>query len=278
MRRMFFLGYACMACLLLTTACGEEAAFRRWERDWEKTPRPVYPTAVEGVIPTAAEIGNELELYRELAGRLHAINPSALDENKRQRWTRYTAELKAALESREYLSTDPAAFHIGGTLAPLLEGDSGKAAQRMQRIGECLEKTPAYYETAKQLLKRPEPARTLEAIEKQLQTLRLLRESLPVQLAAASLDEATEQRILEKAYQAKLAVKDYLAFCESLHFEQQRPRHSLFSFIRKPHLADICQLPAPCIACGPHPLETNDVGVLESFQHSSERAGPGNQR
>jgi len=201
---------------LLLTACGEDAAFRRWERAWEQAPKVVYPAAADEVIPSAEEVRKTLEQYHVLSESFQEINPAGLEKHNQQRWNRYAADLKAVLESREHLAEDPAAFDIGGTLESLLQMDS---EMRLQRLETCLASAPAYYETAKTLLRRPDPERTLLAIEKQLQTLRLLRDSLPALLAASRLDEASEQSFLEKTYRAKLAVKDYLAFCESLHFE-----------------------------------------------------------
>lgn len=213
-----------MGCLLLT-ACGGDAAFRRWERAWEQAPKVVYPAAADEVIPSAEEVHKELEQYRLLAESFQQINPAVLEKSNQQRWNRYAAELKAVLESREHLAEDPAAFDIGGTLESLLQMDS---EVRLQRLETCLANAPAYYETAKALLRQPDPERTLLAIEKQLQILRLLRDSLPALLATAGLEEAAQKRISEKAYFAKLAVKDYLAFCESLHFE-----HSDTTLVRR---------------------------------------------
>jgi len=212
----------------LLTACGEDAAFRRWTREWEQAPKRDYPALAEGAIPSAAEVTGDLEQYRLLAASFEQIHPSALEKSNQQRWNRYAAELKAALENLERLDEDPAVFDIGGTLAPLLQRDSGALELRLQSIEKCIDNTPAYYETAKQLLQRPDPARTLMAIEKQLQTLRLLRDSLPALLQTAALDKTSAQRFSEKTYRARLAVKDYLAFCGSLHFE-----HSDTTLVRK---------------------------------------------
>ena len=216
-----------MGCLLLT-ACGEDAAFRRWEQAWEQAPKGGYPAVADEAIPSAEEVRKALEQYRLLAKSFQQINAAGLEKSNQQRWNRYAGELKAALQSREYLAEDPAAFDIGGTLGSLLQRDSGALELRMERLEKCLENAPIYYETAKQLLERPDPERTLQAIEKQLQTLRLLRDSLPALLATAGLDEASEQSFLEKTYWAKLAIKDYLAFCESLHFE-----HSDTTLVRR---------------------------------------------
>lgn len=210
---------------LLLTACGEDAAFRRWERAWEQAPKGLYPAAADEVIPSAEAVHKELEQYRLLAESFQEINPAALEKNNQQRWNRYAADLKAALESQEHLAEDPAAFDIGGTLEQLLQMDS---EVHLQRLEKCLANAPAYYETAKALLRRPDPERTLLAIEKQLQILRLLRDSLPALLATSRLEAASKERISEKAYFAKLAVKDYLAFCESLHFE-----HSDTTLVRR---------------------------------------------
>jgi len=207
-----------MGCLLLS-ACGEDAAFRRWEQAWKEAPKGVYPAAADEAIPSAEEVGKELEQYQLLSESFQQINPADLEKINQQRWNRYAAELKAALESREHLAEDPAAFDIGGTLGALFQNDSGALDGRLPRLEKCLTQAPAYYETAKTLLRRPDPERTLLAIEKQLQTLRLLRDSLPALLETAELEEAARKRIFQKAYFAKLAVKDYLAFCESLHFE-----------------------------------------------------------
>ncbi|MFM9948881.1 MAG: hypothetical protein ACKV1O_13160 [Saprospiraceae bacterium] len=227
MSRKFVPWFCGMGCLLLT-ACGEDAAFQRWEQAWEQAPKGVYPAAADEAIPSAEEIGKELEQYRLLAESFQQINPAVLEKSNQQRWNRYAAGLKAALESREHLAEDPAAFDIGRTLETLFQNDSGALDGRLTRIEKCLTQAPAYYETAKILLRRPDPEQTLLAIENQLQTLRLLRDYLPALLATARLEEATKERISQKAYFAKLAVKDYLAFCESLHFE-----HSDTTLVRR---------------------------------------------
>jgi len=207
-----------IGCFLLA-ACGENAAFRRWEQAWEQASKSNYPTAADEAIPSAEEVRRELEQYRMLAESFNEIRISALEKSNRERWNHYASELKAALANRDHLIEDPAVFDIGGTLGALLQPGSGVLSERLTRIEKCLAHAPAYYETAKALLQRPDPERTLLAIEKQLQTLRLIRDALPELLETAALDETSKQSFLEKTYRAKLAVKDYLAFCESLHFE-----------------------------------------------------------
>ncbi len=211
--------YCWIGCFLLLSACSDDAALRRWGKAWEALPESSYPVRVDSPIPTAAAFQKEMEQYRILAEKLDRISPSRLNKSNRQLWSRYAAAMKKALESREQLQSDPAAFDLTTQLAELLGESDAPVEKRLQGVERCLENAPAYFETAKQLLRRPNPERTLQAIEIQTNTLKLLRESLPKLLTAAAADEVVRQRVLEKAYRAKLAVKDYLAFCESLRFE-----------------------------------------------------------
>ncbi len=219
MKRTFFFWYGLILGSCLLTGCSDEAALRRWAREWEALPRSTYPASAEGVIPPAEDVRLESRRYQELAATFNRIRPAKLEDKSRQRWEHYAADLKQVLKTRDQLLHDPAVFHLGQQLIPLLEQQNELPGDHLQRLGICLENAPAYYHTAKLLLEQPDPERTLVAIEQDLETLRQLREALPKLLENAQPDDATRQQLTQQAYQARLALKDYLAFCQSLYFE-----------------------------------------------------------
>lgn len=204
-----------MHCLL--SACSADAAFQQWAEDWEAMPQSSYPAMAYEEIPTAADLQNAIHQYQTLAQAFRRIHTERLSAENQQLWRRYAVALDEALVARTKLVNDPAAFSIGPSLVPLLTSDSLPAAERLRLLEQCFDHTFAYYETAKQLLQRPDPDRTLLAIQQQLFVLRLLRPSIAE--ALEQLDEATLQSMEQKKQRARLVVKDYLAFCESLHFE-----------------------------------------------------------
>ena len=125
-----------------------------------------------------------------------------------------------AAEALKY-RRDPAAYNLGGALKQVLAENKIPLTRRLLAIEAQMKQAPAYYQAAKANLYAPLPARCRLAVEKHSLALEFLSNELSDSLSRSSLSEAEAYRFKKAAEQARMAVKDYLAFCQSLYFEHQ---------------------------------------------------------
>ena len=125
------------------------------------------------------------------------------------------------LQRMQALYRDPAAYNLGGILKIALSDTTRTLRQRLERIAGLLPQSAGYYAAAKANLRRPDAERVVLAMQKQLWTLQFLQSELQDSLALVPLNASQRDSIFTQILLAKIAVKDFLAFCRSLQFEAQ---------------------------------------------------------
>lgn len=117
--------------------------------------------------------------------------------------------------------TDPARYNLSAEVKRLLSQHQFPINERLLAIDLCLSNAVRYYQAARKNLRRPSPDRTQLAAQKQILGLRLLIEELPDSMQRASLAQEQRRQLIDRTRSARLQLKDYIAFCESIGFEHR---------------------------------------------------------
>lgn len=109
--------------------------------------------------------------------------------------------------------TSPAVFNVRYGFQRILNSSFDTPEHRLQILFEKLDKVPSFYQAAKSQLKNANFKQTNKTIEDHLQTYQFFDKTLPDFIAAKHHITPQYQARLEAA---KLAIKDYVAYVESL--------------------------------------------------------------
>jgi hypothetical protein len=113
-------------------------------------------------------------------------------------------------------STNPTYFNVLYGFQRILNTPYAPADRRMQTLFDKLAQVPTFYEAAKTQLKKADVKKANETLEKHFQTYDFFDKTLPNALKKEHFMTPQYQAHLEAA---KLAVKDYVAFVESLRLQ-----------------------------------------------------------
>lgn len=119
------------------------------------------------------------------------------------------------------LRRDPSQYNLGGSIQNILSDTHKPITYRLDEIFYTLQKAPSYYDSAKDNIYKPIASKCRLAVQKQLLTMDFLNGSLPDSIRHAPLNATFKKELLQQIKVAKLSVKDYLAYCESLWFIHQ---------------------------------------------------------
>ena len=109
--------------------------------------------------------------------------------------------------------TSPAVFNVRYGFQRILNSSFDTPEHRLQILFEKLDKVPAFYQAAKSQLKNANFHQTNKTVDDHLQTYQFFDKTLPDFIAAKHHITPQYQARLEAA---KLAIKDYVAYVESL--------------------------------------------------------------
>lgn len=204
--------------------------FKRLERDFrQENPLLSDTTSITDYvfsISSRNQLNQEKAFFQQYGVRLKKIAPEQLSARNKATYLQLEQRISEHLKELHALQTDPSLYNLGGELKVILSNDSIPLDGRLLHIGQSLKEADIYYLNAKANLIKPHPDKTSLAIQKQLRTLNFLNGELLDPLMHSNLSTPEREEITQKTAQAKIAVKDYLAFCRSLLFEQ---RDSTFS-------------------------------------------------
>ncbi|MEM1324117.1 MAG: hypothetical protein AAGG75_27915 [Bacteroidota bacterium] len=136
--------------------------------------------------------------------------------------TRATGKLiygEPVLHSYPPYQTDPGVYNVGAAIRQQLRVLQSSDSFSVEFLKTDLRAVPLYYETAKANLIKVEIKKIKNAIEQNSDTYFLLAKNLPRYISDLSLSEKEKNKLLRVNEQARLAVKDYIAYCNSLTFE-----------------------------------------------------------
>ncbi len=115
-------------------------------------------------------------------------------------------------------SYNPLRFNVLHGFKRILETNYAPEAERLQTIFDKLEHVPAFYEAAKRQLEKADRPLADAAIEQHIQTFLFFDDTLTDVLNSRRL---MTPQYLERIEEAKLAIKDYIAFVESFRLSEK---------------------------------------------------------
>lgn len=172
-------------------------------------------------LPTTLQLEALQKHYNNYLIDLKKIDPSKLSLDNQRSRERSIRQVRKELQVFERMTQDPSYYDIGLPLRQILDDRTLNNQERFFLIESKLETAKLYYEIAKQHLHSPDFNKIKPAIQIQLKTYHFLQHEMIDALNIANLTPLQQKRFLSKWNAAKLAIKDYLAFCRSIEFEQR---------------------------------------------------------
>ncbi|MDX1666007.1 MAG: hypothetical protein R3350_02210 [Saprospiraceae bacterium] len=172
-------------------------------------------------LPSPADIREGIADCDTLLSILTPYPEDQLSETDRRAFQILESRL---VERKNYLldfRRDPARYNLGGIAARYLLARDLSEAEKVRYLQECLQYAPLFFDLAKRNLSAPLPEQTALGIRKQEKTLMFFYGELADSLEAFRLDASKAKELSRELMGAELAVKDYLAYCNSLMFEHR---------------------------------------------------------
>lgn len=192
-----------------------------FQQNWQTQIAPLYDTIYHLTMATPAAWQADAQLCNTTLQQIRQIDPTHLGQRYQTEHPAFERQLHQRLSQIQIWQTDPAHYNLGGALKATLVNTDFSMEIRLLHLEAQLREAPRYYSIAKSNLSRPDSARTKLAIDKQLLGLRFIESELADSLRLANLSNAQYAAIAAHTYQARLALKDYIAFCRSILFEMQ---------------------------------------------------------
>lgn len=208
-------------CLLLGACQQKPSAFDRWLAKYELDEPLAYfeqsPDSFYVVAPT--ELLEELNRMDKTYQQLENLKDSILPQSHWGKRQLYLLAIDSLKDKWSSCHLDPSLYNLPGYCKKLLVKEDISLPEKLGYVQDYLRDSESYYTAAKQLVEDPLPNKTLLAIQKHLFGLNFLQKELSDSLYEANLVPELRQSFRIDLERTRLAVKDYLAYCESLYFE-----------------------------------------------------------
>lgn len=111
---------------------------------------------------------------------------------------------------------DPSAYNVSGSFADMLGNDYDTIDNRLRSFYQRMAAVPAYYEAAKKNIKNPTLEHTSLAIEQNLGGISVFEQDINEALQKSHLNQNEKARILERARQSAVVIKNYTEWLKVL--------------------------------------------------------------
>ena len=218
--------FVCLITGFVLYSCAETAdeRFVRFQRNFEQSFASRQSQQKAGYILNIPGKERLFADYQYLNQQLHLLNridPQLLSEANRREYDSTRNVIDRARRQLTIYRNDPSVYNIGGQIKQVLARENLRLEEKLGIIGKLLERTGEYYEQARRNIYRPVPGKARIGSQKQLLTLQFLQGELQDSIASAGIAAAERDEILKLAGEARIEIKNYLAYCESLWFENQ---------------------------------------------------------
>ncbi len=220
--------------ILLLSSCRTatmESRFDDFQTDYLLNREELLPEIPLGEYPPSLALPNKerfekaIRYFMKSENSLKDITRKNLSEDYQKDYDFLKSDIAkctAHLSDSAYL-WNPAFYNVGGILKQKLVFPKRNICSRIKSIDEDLSKVHEYYEIAKSNLKTPSIKKTLLAIEKNSLGFDFLKnevmDSLEAHEGCKSLESWSDSLFLVNRDNSLIAIKDYVAFCNSLKFE-----------------------------------------------------------
>ncbi len=206
-------------CLLLFSSC-TKWRFQQFEKKFQLQYQALYQQKTDFQIITPEILSARQQFIDTQIKALQTFPPARLSATQNKAWRSYEQTLDQLFAELENLQRDPSLYNPVGHWKTVLAKSKPPLDTRLRRISQQMQDANAYFSAAKANLRAPIASRIELAIQKQLLAIKFLNTELPDSIALSSLSTDDRDTLMLRTYDTKIAVKDYLAFCRSLLFEQ----------------------------------------------------------
>lgn len=172
------------------------------------------------VIPDAKSRDRELAFCKAQLDSLHSFKISDLSDANKTDYFLIDNQIKYiewGIQEQRAFEWDPSGYNVSGGFADMLANDYDKLDTRLNNFYEKMAAIPAYYAAAKQNILNPTKEHTELAIEQNLGGVSVFEKDLEDALTKSGLDEATKNKIRERAKTSVAAIKDFAEWLKNLN-------------------------------------------------------------
>jgi len=165
---------------------------------------------------------NRLHFAEKGQQRLSRLDTTKLSPSSRLKHQEIIQELGGyiqAIKQDQIYQTDPSQYDIWPNLLSSFLQLERSVLDSLSFFEYNLRAVAPFYQTAKAQLRSATPEKIADAIQRNRQTYLYLSQQLPEKLKKIPLEQERKAHFLNSIDEARLAVKDYIAFCKSLEFE-----------------------------------------------------------
>jgi hypothetical protein len=156
------------------------------------------------------------KFYNRFSSELKLFSGWSLKPNETRDFDKMTKILRGIQSFLENRDKNPSLYNIQYPLQRILVGQYAPLETRLQTIFEKLDLIPSYYQAAKDNLKTCTPELAMEAVNKHAGTFFFLTHTLHDSIYDNHLETV---QLADRLEAAELAVKDYVAYCESMRMQ-----------------------------------------------------------
>ncbi|MFM8450336.1 MAG: hypothetical protein ACKOAY_09570 [Haliscomenobacter sp.] len=204
-----------VALTLLLQGCGNRAKISQLEKELQAQQtelRPLFSNWSEYI--EAAMLQNYEAFLKDASSQLHDIASPELAPELQVRVDSLNRQFLIAQLRVHALREDPSVYNL---TTRWQKATIHSPSEFMALLSE-LKEAPHYYVAIRKVLTRPDPAHCQKAVDEHIDGLAFLNQLSP-RIEAAQLTAGDKTALQLALSQAKIAIKDYIAWCNSLTIE-----------------------------------------------------------
>ena len=209
----------CLAILLLLLACRRTGSSPDLDEEFRSGQRLLFSQRrpLDSLLTITPPLISQWDSFCQAYSR-RLESPGSLPPESRRNVEKGLEEARARILS---CRQDPSTYNLGGALKQVLAEERVPLPLRLNAIQNQMKQATAFYQAAKANLTAPLPEKCRLAAEKHRLSIEFLNNELMDSLRSSTVSRPEMLSFQEAAEEARIALKDYLAFCESLYFEHQ---------------------------------------------------------
>lgn len=209
--------------LLFFSACTPDQQYQiaagSIKKSWKKT---AYVAKQWPELLSTTEINAATQVIKEGLNTLNAFEGKSLSIKLRKDEADLRNILNEAATNLERLQKDPSFYDFSARLKAKRSRVDDSLDAQLKAIAPLLPLAEAYYHQAKLNLRPTDPTRCSAAVDLHIQGVTFLDQNLEKGILAVDWPDKAKEDFQKNLFQAKLALKDYLAWCRSQAFELRK--------------------------------------------------------
>ncbi len=227
--------YGVFGFLLLISSCtpaSQDADFKLFIKSFYQSKTKQFPlwATKDGhiklkktlIIPDQKKHAVDLQFCKNYYDSLQYFDPERLSVPLQFEYNKikpFLTNLIHDIEIKRIYESDPTYYELYRDFELVMKYGKIPIDQQLEIIEGKLKKIPEYYEAAIENLKSPNQQKLKEAIDQQIRFYTYLNKEIPKKIQRAGLTKSQFLNFEHLIFQAKLSIKDFIAFCKSKEFD-----------------------------------------------------------